>query len=71
MLRSRHSLAAHKGWSPELVNLGILAGGLALGMVSYAKRDTPLGAVLLQAGGSVVAVSLIFLVHDLLVPASR
>lgn len=53
----RHSKAA--------VNLAILAGGVAMGLVGAQNRQTNLGAVALQAGGSVAAVALVFFVKDL------
>lgn len=53
----RHSRAA--------VNLAILAGGVVLGLVGAQNRQTNLGAVALQAGGSAAAVALVFFIKDL------
>lgn len=69
MLVGRPGLGAARsnlGLSPTAVNLGILGSGLLLGLVTYQYKETPIGATLLGAAGSVSAVALVFFVRDLL-----
>lgn len=60
-----------KSLSPTTVNLGILGGGLLLGLITYQYKDSPLGATLLGAAGSVSAVALVFFVRELLLGEGR
>jgi hypothetical protein len=56
-----------KTWlSPTVVDLGIAGSGLALGLISFPYRESPIGQTLLVAGGGLVAVALAFLIRDLL-----
>lgn len=69
MLSGRHTLGRvrhNPNLSPTVVNLGILGSGLVLGLVTYQYKETPIGATLLGAAGSVSAVALVFFVRDLL-----
>lgn len=56
-----------KKLDPTTVNLGILGSGILLGLVSYQYRESPIGATLLGAAGSVSAIGLVFLLRDLLI----
>lgn len=55
-----------KRLSPTTVNLGILGAGLALGLITYQYRNTPIGSTLLGAAGSMTAVALVLFLRDLL-----
>lgn len=56
-----------KTWlSPTVVDLGLAGSGLALGLISFPYRESPIGQTLLVAGGGLVAVALAFLIRDLL-----
>lgn len=57
----------NKGMSPTTANLIILGSGLTLGLVTYQFKDSPIGATLLGAAGSVTAVALVLFMRDLLV----
>lgn len=52
-------------FSKTTVNLALMGGGVLLGLVGANNRETALGAVALQAGGSVAAVALAFFIKDL------
>ena len=59
--------AGRKGLSPTAANGIILGAGLVLGLVTYQYKDSPIGATLLGAAGSLTAVALVLFLRDLLV----
>lgn len=52
--------------APLWVHLGVAGGGVLLGYVSYPYSQTPFGATLMGAAGSIAAVGILLLVYDLL-----
>ncbi len=62
----RYGMGSNPSVSPLVVDLGILGGGVIIGMISYTSRETPLGATMLGAGGSIAAVGLVLLARQLL-----
>lgn len=76
LLGRKHGLAGTKPkkelsipLSPTTINSLILGGGVVLGLVAWPYRGDPLGAILLGVGADIAAISLFFLVKDLLSPA--
>lgn len=70
MLTGRYGLAqirTNGKLPPTAVNLGILGSGVVLGLIAYQYRDTPIGATLLGAAGSVAAVAFVFFLRELLI----
>lgn len=61
-LRQRPS----NGLSSPVIHAGVLGAGIILGYIAYPYRENPLGVTLLGAAGSVTAVGILLLVHDLL-----
>lgn len=47
------------------IHLGVVSGGLALGYFSHPYVDTPIGATIVGAAGSIVAVGILLLVYDI------
>lgn len=56
-----------KGMSPTTANLIVLGSGLTLGLITYQYKESPIGATLLGAAGSMTAVALVLFLRDLLV----
>lgn len=54
------------GLSSPVLHAGVLGAGVILGYVAYPYRENPLGFTLLGAAGSVTAVGILLLIHDLL-----
>lgn len=54
-------------WLPSVaVNVAIIAGGVGIGLLGFHHRKSPVGAIALGAGGSVVGAGVIFLLLDLI-----
>ena len=68
MLGRRHGLAKNNPSQSQMVNASLIGGGIILGMISYSKRETPLGAVLLPMGAAAAAIGLVLLIHQSLLP---
>lgn len=73
-LTSNHGMAAatypsteHREFIiPELAVNGIIMGiGLVTGLVGWNKQDTPVGRILLGAGGGLTALGITFMIREI------
>lgn len=69
LLGRKDRQVAHLGnmrLTPTTVNLVTVGTGIVLGLVSYQYRESPIGATLLGAAGSIAAIGLYFFIRELL-----
>jgi len=54
------------GVPPIVVNTGIMAVGLAMGLAAFPVHKKPVGALLFATGGGMIALGTVFLILDLI-----